>query len=403
MAKGNAIIGQSGGPTAVINSSLAGAIAECKQHGEVGDVYGMRNGVQGLLAEKIVDLGRQPRAILDGLRRTPSAALGSCRYKLNNAEYEQIVRILRAHNVRYLFYCGGNDSADTCMKIAALAAETGFELQAIAIPKTVDNDLVETDHCPGYGSVARFIATATMDAGRDTEAIGVVDTVKVIEAMGRNAGWITAAAALGKRDEIDAPHLIYVPERPIVIDRMLSDVQKVYDRLGHVVIVVCEGAKGEDGKPLSASTRGIDVDSFGHAQLGGAADVLCKVISSRLNLKARYDKPGTIQRMSQALVSRSDEAEAFMAGQAAVRAAMRGEHGKMVTLVREPGKEYHCTTGLVDLTKVANAERLMPDDFISPDGNFVTQKYVDYAMPLVGDPLPEYVRLKDIPAPKAGA
>ncbi|HHV63363.1 MAG TPA: 6-phosphofructokinase [Firmicutes bacterium] len=395
--KGNLIVGQSGGPTAVINSSLVGVIREAKKHPEIDGIYGAIHGIEGVLSENLVDLRREDEITLEGIMRTPSAALGSCRHKVTPGEYDKILDVFKKYNIRYFFYIGGNDSADTSHKIGKLAKESGYELRVIGIPKTIDNDLAITDHSPGYGSVARFIAIATMDAGKDTEAIGIVDKVKVIEAMGRNAGWITAASALGKKSAEDPPHLIYVPERPIGIDKMLKDVKEVYDSLGHVVIVICEGAKDESGNFLSASSRAIDVDAFGHKQLGGAADALCKLISGNLGLKARFDKPGTIQRMSMVCVSEVDLKEAYMVGEAAVRYAAGGETDKMVILVRETGPEYRCTTGLADLEEIANAEKKLPDEFINAEGNFVTQKFIDYAMPLIGGPLPVYMRLRKYP------
>ncbi len=391
--KGNLIVGQSGGPTAVINSSLAGVVQEAKKYAEIEHIYGMWHGIEGVLKEEIIDLGRQSARTIQGLRRTPSAALGSCRHKLTDKDYERILAVLKAHNIRYFLYIGGNDSADTSARVAKLAQEKNYELRVMGIPKTIDNDLAYTDHCPGYGSVARFVATAVRDAGLDTEAIGVVDTVKVIEIMGRNAGWITASAALGKMDEDSAPHLIYVPERRVVLDKMLDDVQKVYDRLHHVVIVVCEGVKGETGELLAATGGALYTDAFGHKQLGGAADYICRVIADRLKLKARFDKPGTIQRMSMALASPVDLQEAYTVGATAVKKAVEGTTGYMVTIVRESNEPYKSTTGLAKLEEVANAERLMPDEFINAAGNGVTEAFLAYARPLIGPPLPRYVRL----------
>jgi 6-phosphofructokinase 1 len=264
----------------------------------------------------------------------------------------------------------------------------------------VDNDLGLTDHCPGYGSAARFIAIATMSAGKDTEAIGVVDKVKIIEAMGRNAGWITAASVLGKKEENDAPHLVYVPERPLIIEKFLQDVQKVYDKLGYVVVVVCEGVKGENGQTLVASAKEIDVDAFGHKQMGGVADFLCQLVAQRLKLKARFDKPGTIQRMFIPTASSVDLEEAYLVGQRAVKTAVEGKTGLMVTLKRISDHPYKCDTDLAPLKEIANAEKLLPDNFINQAGNFPTQNFIDYAKPLIGEELPEYVKLKMHPVPK---
>ena len=392
--KGKLLVAQSGGPTAVINASLAGVVAGGLAHPDaITDVYGALHGIEGVLGEELIDFRRETRRTLDLLRRTPSSALGSCRHKLTDSEYDRILDVFRAHDIRYFCYIGGNDSMDTADRVQRLARESGYELRAMGVPKTVDNDLAFTDHCPGYGSVARWIAIATRDIGLDTEAIGVVDRVKVIECMGRNAGWITAAAALARDHTDAAPHLIYLPERPIEMSAMLADVGKVVDRLGYCVIAVCEGARGADGQPLAESTSAIDVDAFGHAQRGGAADSLCRMISSNLQVKARFDKPGTVQRVAGLHASPVDQDEAFMAGEMAVTYALEGTAGKMVTLERVGDAPYRCQTGLADLDRVANAEKLMPDEFIGPAGNDVTEAFLQYARPLIGEDLPPYAYL----------
>jgi ATP-dependent phosphofructokinase / diphosphate-dependent phosphofructokinase len=391
--KGNLVIGQSGGPTAVINASLYGVIMQAREHPEIDGVYGSLAGITGILNERMIDLRAEPEVEIQRLRSTPSAALGSCRKKLAPADYERILSVFQAHNIRYFCYAGGNDSADTSYRISMMAQEAGYELRVMGIPKTIDNDLAYTDHCPGYGSVARFNAMAIRDAGKDTEAIGIVDNVKIIETMGRNAGWITAAAALGRECEDDAPHLIYLPERPLREEQVLNDVKRVFDRLGFCVIAVCEGVKGESGEVLAASKKAVDVDSFGHPQLGGAADYVCKLVSGNLGLKARFDKPGTIQRMFALAASPVDIDEAEMVGRVAVRAMIEGTTGQMVTLVRTSNTPYTCTTGLALLQEVANAEKLMPDEFINAEGNFVTPAFLNYAQPLIGPTLPAYTRL----------
>jgi len=398
--KGNLVVAQSGGPTAVINSSLAGVVQEALAHEEITGVYGALHGIEGILYENIVDLGKETPETIEGLRSTPSSALGSCRHKLTPEEYERILEVFQAHNIRYFCYIGGNDSMDTAHRVGRLALDANYELRAMGVPKTVDNDLAYTDHCPGYGSVARWIAISVREAGLDTEAIGIVDKVKIIECMGRNAGWITAASSLAKETEDDAPHLVYVPERPLNLDKFLDDVQSVYDRLGYVVVAVCEGVRGEDGQPLVASSRTIDVDAFGHVQMGGVSDFLCRLVSSKLGLKARFDKPGTIQRVSMSLASSVDLQEAYTVGQMAVRHAIEGVTDQMVTLVRESSDPYVCTTGLAPLAEVANAEKLLPDDYINENGNGMTDKFREYALPLIGEPLPKYVRLKRHLIPK---
>ena len=398
--KGRMVIGQSGGPTAVINASLAGAVLEAQRHAQIEGIYGSLEGILGIIRENMIDLGRERPEIIAGLSSTPSAILGSCRYKLTPADFQRILNVFRAHNVRFFFYIGGNDSMDTAHRLGQLAAEEKYDLAVMGIPKTVDNDLPYTDHCPGYGSAARFTALAVRDAGRDTEAIGNVDSVKIIEIMGRNAGWLTAAAALAREDPDDAPHLIYVPERPLNLDRFLEDVQRVYDRLGHTVVALCETLRDEGGNVIEESGPAADIDAFGHPQRGGVAETLCGLIKKRLGLKARFDKAGTIQRSFMAAASPVDVQEAMLVGEMAVRHAVAGVTDRMVTLERIAEEPYPCTTGLVELAKVANVEKRLPDDFLSPSGNDVTPAFVGYARPLLGGPLPPYVRLTKHPVPR---
>ncbi|MGE5593138.1 MAG: 6-phosphofructokinase [Betaproteobacteria bacterium] len=395
--KGNAVVGQSGGPTAVINASLAGVIEEALGHAEIQGVYGGVHGVLGMLKEDFIDLGKQEPSVIRGLRATPSAALGSCRHKVSVEDCARLVEVFKKYNIRYFFYIGGNDSADTSNKVSKAAKEAGYELAVVAVPKTIDNDLAVTDHSPGYGSVARWVATAVRDAGLDTEAIGVVDNVKVIEVMGRNAGWITAATALARDHKDAAPHLIYLPERPFRPEKFLADVKAVYDRLGHCVVTVCEGLRDETGRYITASSRSIDTDKFGHKQLGGVGEFLCDLVATNLKLKARCDKPGTIQRVSAVLASPVDVDEAYEVGRHAVRCAVQGITDKMVVILRKPGPKYEVALGTCDLAVVANEEKLVPDDFINETGNDVTGKFVEYALPLMGGPLQPYTRLERIP------
>jgi len=277
-----------------------------------------------------------------------------------------------------------------------MAAEKKWDLKVMGVPKTVDNDLPVTDHCPGYGSVARFNAIATRDSSLDTDAIYTSDTIKIIETMGRDTGWITASTSLAKETEDSGPHLIYLPERPFIEDKFLNDVKEVYDRLGRVVLSVCEGLKDESGRFVKASTKGVDTDKFGHVQLGGVGDYLVNLISEKLKIKARYDKAGTIQRVSMQCASQVDLDEAYRVGQAALSKAIEGESDKMVTLVRKRNEPYVSDTGLVDLDKIALRTRSVPDEFINKNSNFVTKAFIDYATPLIGGPLPEYARLKKI-------
>ena len=394
-AKGNLIVGQSGGATAVINGSLAGVIKEAFKNDKVGEVYGMLNGVQGLLQEQIVDLRPQfdsPTA-LEKLSHTPAAALGMCRYKIGEAEMEKILRIIKAHDIRYFVYIGGNDSADTCHRLASVAQRSGYELYAVGVPKTIDNDLPDMDHCPGYGSIARYVATATQDTGIDTASSGLVHPVKLLEVMGRNAGWVAASAALAKKREQDAPHLIYTPERGLDPNDFLRDVRRVYALYGYCVAVIGESVRDNYGKPLAGHGEPYFVDSFGHKYFPGPANYLSGLVMKELGLTSRFDKPGTLQRMS--MVSAVDLAEAELVGEEAARRALAGESDIMITLLRanDPGEEYRVSTGTTPLLNIANSERKMPPSYINSAGNYVTSEYLDYARPLIGGPLPEYLRL----------
>ncbi len=395
--RGGLIVGQSGGPTAVINASLVGVIHEAQRHPAITHVLGALHGVEGIIRGDVVDLGREDPATLEAVRHTPSAALGSNRYKLRPDDPERIFATLAALGVRYFVYIGGNDSADTAHRVATVAAERGYPLRAVSVPKTIDNDLPFTDHCPGYGSIARYIAIAALDAGRDTEAMRKTDPVKLLEVPGRNAGWVAAASALARRDELDAPHLIFPPERRLSLDRFLDSIQRTYDRLGFVVAVVAETVRGEDGEPIGAAAPEMGtVDAFGHRRLAGAAAYLCRETASRLGLRARWDKPGTLSRSSMVCASEVDLEEAYLVGQQAVRAALRGETDRMVTLVRESTRPYRISTGLAPLADIANRERLLPDEYVTPDGTGVTPAFLDYARPLIGGPLPEYGRLRKV-------
>jgi len=391
---GNLLIAQSGGPTAVINSSVCGIIDQAKQQGKIGSIYGAVNGILGVLNEELVDLRQEDPSTISMLRKTPSAALGSCRYKLSKDDYTRLLEVFAAHNISYFLCAGGNDSMDTAHKVAQLASERKYSLRVIGVPKTVDNDLMVTDHCPGYGSVARFNAIAVRDSGLDTEAIYTADQVKIIETMGRDTGWITASTALGKDGADGAPHLIYIPERPFGAASFLADVKSIHDRLGRVVVCVCEGLKDEKGEFVKASSKQIDTDKFGHAQLGGVGDYLANLVSEKLKIKARCDKPGTIQRVSMICASQVDLDEAYRVGQAAISQAVGGESDKMVTLARSSNDPYKCETGLVELEKVALKTKKVPIEFINNESNFVSEQFLDYARPLIGGPLPEYAHLK---------
>jgi len=322
------------------------------------------------------------------------------RYQVRSSDYDRLLQVLMAYDVRYFLYIGGNDSMDTAHKIHLAAEAKGYELFAVGVPKTVDNDLAYTDHCPGYGSAARFVATAIRDTGYDTEAMGESSPIKFMEIMGRNAGWLTASAALAKERPEDAPHLIYMPEHGVTLDQVLSDIKSWYDRLGHCVVAVSEGLRAPDGQALALRGNAGEVDAFGHARLGGVVELLEEAVSQTFGLRARSDKPGYLQRSFGALQSSVDRQEAYEVGRAAVRAALAGESDKMINLVREPGPRYRCSTGVVELEKVANRERMMPAEYINAAGNGVTDAFLEYARPLIGEPLPPYARLAGTLVPK---
>lgn len=392
--RGNCVLAQSGGPTTVINCSIAGAIQEAFRYQEIEGIYGAINGILGVLYEELIDIRAEDPKTINGLVSTPSSALGSCRRKLSEEDYDRILDVFRSHNIRYFFYNGGNDSMDTADKIAKLAKKSGYEMRVMGIPKTIDNDLAFTDHCPGFGSVARHNAIFLRDAAKDNESLYTSDTVKVVEVMGRDTGWIAAATALARESDEDGPHLIYVPERPTSKEKLLADVEREYKKRGRVVIAVSEGMVDEHGEPISASTSSVDVDGFGHKQYGGAGDTVCEFIKEGLKIKARSNKAGTSQRAAVDRASVVDQQEAYIVGQMAVRNAVQGQTGYMVTLVREDGPEYRCTTGLAPLADVANAVKYLPDEFINNEGNYVTPAFIDYAKPLIGGSLHPYIRFE---------
>ncbi|HUU60466.1 MAG TPA: 6-phosphofructokinase [Phycisphaerae bacterium] len=406
--KGKAVVAQSGGPTAVINASAAGIIQTALGHTDVfTSVYAARNGILGVLNEDLFDLGREDRDQIDRLRRSPSAALGSCRHKLRDlqkdrADYERILEVFRAHDIRYFFYIGGNDSMDTAAKLGQLAREEDYEMIAVGVPKTIDNDLAYTDHCPGYGSVAKYTATAVMEAGRDTESLYTHDTCTVHEVMGRNAGWIAAAAGLARRSPEDAPHIILLPEIPFVQETFVEDVKRCLTEYKRCFIACGEGVRTADGQYLAEAGGTFSTDAFGHKQLGGAADAVRAIVENEVGVKARTNRAGTAQRNAMHFASATDVAEAYRVGRAAVEAALQGVSGKMVTLDRAPGEEYSCTTGLVDLEKAANGEKPLPREFLDEAGTSVTDAFRQYATPLIAgraeiemgpDGLPVYARL----------
>jgi 6-phosphofructokinase 1 len=404
----NVILAQSGGPTAVINSSACGVVQEAKKSGKIGRVIGAVNGILGILREDLFDMSAEKARTIEGLKQTPSAAMGSCRYKLKSmeqskADFERVLDVFRAHDIHYFFYAGGNDSMDTADKVNKLAADAKYELTCIGIPKTIDNDLAYTDHCPGYPSVAKYVATCAMEAGRDTDALYTADTCTILEVMGRNAGWIAAATGLAARSPEDAPHLIYLPEAAFSFEKFVNDVREVHKVLGRVFIVASEGLKDEKGQYITADSGAFSQDSFGHVQLGGVAEMLKAVIEREVKIKARFNKLGTNQRCAMHFASLTDVNEAYMCGAMAVKYALRGVNGKMVTLARADGPKYKCTTGLAELRDAANGEKKVPREFINDKGNHITDAMRDYVRPLVKgeapitigkDGLPVYMRLQ---------
>jgi 6-phosphofructokinase 1 len=400
--KGNLVVGQSGGPTAVINNSLVGVIDEAMEHEEIEGIYGMLHGIAGVLHEDFIDLRQESTQTLETLRYTPASALGTVRYKVTEEDYERLVNVLRRYEIRYFFYIGGNDSMDTTHKIHLAAERMGYELHAVGVPKTIDNDLAKTDHCPGYGSAARFVASAIRNSGFDTQAMGESGPIKLMEIMGRNAGWLTAASSLARQKEGDPPHLIYMPEHGVSLDQIVADVRAAYDKYGYCVAAISEGLRDENGEDLGADVGPVAVDAFGHKSKGGVVDVIADVINEELGMRARFDKPNYLQRSFAELQSPVDRDEAYEVGRAAVTAAVKGETDQMVTIVRLPGGEYRSDTDLADLDEVANHERLVPEEFINDEGNDVTEAFIEYGRPLIGGPLKEYARLTKYRVEKRG-
>lgn len=382
--EGNCLVAQSGGPTSVINASLAGVVTEALNYECIEEIYGGLNGVLGILNEQLIDLAAESQQNIRGLRYTPGAALGTCRYKLKKqSDFDRVLQVFEAHNIRYFFYAGGNDSQDTADKISKLADERGYELRVIGIPKTIDNDLVTTDHTPGYGSVIKYIATTVKEIACDNAAMGQHDLVQIIEVMGRSAGWIAAGAALAKRrDEPNAaPHLIYLPEVAFSAEKFVSDVQHVLQKERYCVVVVGEGLVDADGNYVSTDSAG--ADAFGHSQLGGAGEYLRGLVEEGLQVKARSVKLGMSQRAAVHCSSQADNDEAFLAGQAAVQAAIAGETDKMVTLLRSEGDGYACETGLAPLSEIANGVKKLPESWINEDGVSMNYNFYKYALPLI--------------------
>ena len=392
---GTLVVGQSGGATAAINASLVGVVEGARAAG-FGRVLGMRHGIEGLLADDLLDLGTQPADVLAAVRRTPSAALGTGRYKLQVGDLERALAVLRRHDARALVYVGGNDSADTAHRLHEAAAAAGAELSVVAVPKTIDNDLPATDHCPGYPSLARFLGNAVRDATYDTLGAPRLYPVKVIEVQGRDAGWVAAAGALGfGPDEADLLPLLCLPERPFAdVGALLAAIEGQVRARGWSVAVVPETLRDAAGRHLGGAEPEY-VDAFGHPYHASPGAAIVRLVATELGLRARFDKPGTIARMSGALASPVDREEAYALGRAAAERAAAGESDVMVTLVREADAPYAWRIGAAPLAEVANTARPVPPAFIGADGASVTDAFRRYARPLLGpEPFPRYGRLR---------
>jgi 6-phosphofructokinase 1 len=396
--EGNMLIAQSGGPTAVINQSLVGAVLEAKKHPAIRQIYGALHGIQGILDENLINLKREPKSGLEAVAATPSSALGSVRRKPTAEDCAAIFRVLEKYGVRYFFYIGGNDSAETTHIINEEAKKAKYQLRCYHICKTIDNDLRQNDHTPGFGSAGRFVAQAFMGDDLDNRAL---NGVKINVVMGRHAGFLTAASALARQDEDDGPHLIYLPERPFAMSRFIRDVKEVYRRLGRCVVAVSEGIADAKGTPIVVKAAAAkEVDAHGNVQLSGTGalgDILAQAVKDKTGIsRVRADTFGYLQRSFAGCVSEVDAREAFGVGAAAVREALQGNRDGSMAIKRKPGKRYAVEFKRVALRSVARETRHMPDRFITKEGNDVTRAFIDYAAPIVG-PLPKIGKLKGFP------
>jgi 6-phosphofructokinase 1 len=410
--KRNAIYAQSGGVTAVINATACGVIeAARRHHRKIGKVYAGRDGILGVLTENLIDTTRETPAAIRALRHTPGGAFGSCRYKLkgleeNRAQYERLLAVFDAHDIGYFFYNGGNDSADTALKIAQLSKALGYPLHCIGIPKTVDNDLEVTDNCPGFGSVAKYVATSMLETGYDVASMARTSTkVFVLEVMGRNAGWITAACGLAAQHGGDSPHILLLPEIAFDPERFLERVDAVVKEHGFCTIAVSEGLRGADGKLMIES--GLR-DAFGHAQLGGVAPIISGLVRKRYGYRCHWAVADYLQRSARHLASKTDLEQAYAVGKSAVELAVAGETAVMPVIVRKSHRPYRWTIGVAPLDEIANREKKVPRDFVTDDGFHITAKCRRYLLPLIQgeapppykNGLPAYCRLKNRPVRK---
>lgn len=395
--KGNVIVGQSGGPTAAINSSLAGVYRTARDRG-AGKVYGMLHGIQGLLQERYIDLSEYIKSDLDAelLKRTPAAFLGSCRYKLpeiheDRAVYDKIFEILNKLDIEAFIYIGGNDSMDTIKKLSDYAILTGFPTRFVGCPKTIDNDLALTDHTPGYGSAAKYIGTSVKEIIRDSFCLEYdKGLVSIVEIMGRNAGWLTGAAALAQGEDCNGPDLIYLPELPFDVEKFGEKVKELLEKRSSVVVAVSEGIRLPDGRYVCELGQSIDfVDAFGHKQLSGTANYLASYIAGEIGCKTRAIELSTLQRAASHCSSRVDILEAYQVGGAAVKAADEGDSGKMVVLQRFSDDPYQAGTEVKDVHKIANDEKVVPRGWINQEGDYITDDFISYVRPLIqGDVSP---------------
>ncbi len=395
--KGNALIGQSGGPTIVINASLVGAVQAAQKQDNVEHFYGAIHGLTGILNEQMIDLFREEAAVIEALKTTPSAALGSCRLKPKPADLERCMEVFKAHNIRFFFYNGGNDSQLTCHLISELAKTSDWEMQVIGIPKTIDNDLVVTDNCPGFGSAARYAAAAVQFAAKDAEAFG---NVEVIEVMGRNAGWLTGATQVGRRDDYMAPHLVYLPEVKVNPDEFLADCKTCFDAHGYLVVAVSEGFSFAESDMATTSQK---IDEFGHARLGGVAQALGDMIEEEIGVRARNDKLGNLQRCFAYCTSQVDLDEAYAVGTDAVNRACAGQTDVMITIQRKSNEPFRFETETTSLMSVADQTRVVPVEWINERQNGVTEEFVEYVTPLAqglasaqSPELPHYPRMRKL-------
>lgn len=397
---GNAVVGQSGGPTAAINATLAGVIrgaAEASENGFINKIFGMRNGIEGLLAEQLVDLTDKMNdgKWLANLETTPAAALGSCRRKLKSHDrdretYERLIEIFKKYDIRYFFYIGGNDSMDTVLKLSEYAKQHSYALRVVGVPKTIDNDLVATDHTPGFGSAAKFVATTVKEILRDIN-VYTVKAVTIVEIMGRDAGWLTASSALPRISGGMGPDLIYLPERVFSEEKFISSVNKALEEHPAVLVCASEGIKFADGEYVGSGSQSGAVDVFGHKYLSGTGKVLETLVKDKIGCKVRSIELSLTQRCASHIASLTDIEESSGVGISAVRAATEGKTGVMATILRDGTEAYSVTYGIEDIKGIANAIKAVPDEFINPEGNDVTEACMDYLKPLIqGETAVEY-------------